>query len=89
VSVTPSIVVRWRIHSGRVLHTGRQRHIHRRLVNISDLQQKSDKLSAQGHDTLKYYKLTEVVIYLGGWSTQLIGVHPVVASHEATVGQVE
>jgi len=70
-----------------VLHTGRQRHIHRRPVNVSDLQRKSDKLSAQGHDTLE--KLTEVVIYLGGWSTQLIGVHLVIASHEAIVGQVE
>jgi hypothetical protein len=44
---------------------------------------------AKGHDTLEHYRLDEDFIYLGGWSTQLVGVHLVVAPHEAIVGQVE
>jgi hypothetical protein len=42
---------------------------------------------AKENDTLK--TLQEDFNYLGGWSTQLVGMHPVVAPHEAIVGQVE
>ena len=54
------------------------------LVNVSDLQQKYNKLLAKEYDTFR--TLQKDFNYLGGWSTQLVGVHLVVAPNEAVVG---
>jgi hypothetical protein len=50
VSITPSSVIHRRVYSCRVLYAGRQGHIHRRSVNISDLRDGGNKLSEEEND---------------------------------------